>query len=285
MAEVTDYIPGASSVSTEGNTSSSYSEFNAEALQSMLAAYLANQNGYLGAGYTDVNNAGVMDLPTLQQALGTNITYDRQAIEDLYNTATETGYGIERKNGAENAYFKALASSSSEANKVMADQYNRAAAQGASAGMAAANQLSSILGMGQQAQEQAQQLAIDRQNSMKEYAQQMAQNKVDALKYSNDTQTNLAQQARQLYNDSIQQQTAQLAYNQAANTDIAGYNANKDTVLGNLLGNLGSAGSNAFANSVTSLASIQNAIAAADAQKNQQITYAGDYTVRNGKAK
>lgn len=285
MAEVTDFIPGASSVSTEGNTSSSYSEFNAEALQSMLAAYLANQNGYLGAGYTDVNNAGVMDLPTLQQALGTNITYDRQAIEDLYNTATETGYGIERKNGAENAYFKALASSSSEANKAMADQYNRAAAQGASAGMAAANQLSSILGMGQQAQEQAQQLAIDRQNSMKEYAQQMAQNKVDALKYSNDTQTNLAQQARQLYNDSIQQQTAQLAYNQAANTDIAGYNANKDTVLGNLLGNLGSAGSNAFANSVTSLASIQNAIAAADAQKNQQITYAGDYTVRNGKAK
>lgn len=285
MAEVTDYIPGASSVSTEGNTSSSYNEFNAEALQSMLAAYLANQNGYLGAGYTDVNNAGVMDLPTLQQALGTNITYDRQAIEDLYNTATETGYGIERKNGAENAYFKALASSSSEANKAMADQYNRAAAQGASAGMAAANQLSSILGMGQQAQEQAQQLAIDRQNSMKEYAQQMAQNKVDALKYSNDTQTNLAQQARQLYNDSIQQQTAQLAYNQAANTDIAGYNANKDTVLGNLLGNLGSAGSNAFANSVTSLASIQNAIAAADAQKNQQITYAGDYTVRNGKAK
>lgn len=281
MANSTEKVTGASTASSSYNTGSTLDEFNNVNLNQLLQAYLANQSQYAQPEYTGVTDANVMSLPNLQQALGMNITYDRDAIEKLYTDATKAGYNTELQSGAENKYFRALASASSEAQKAMADSYNKAAAQGAAQGMTAANQLSSILGISQQAQEQAQQLAVDRQQLVNTYAQQLQQDKIDAMKYSNDTQTGLAQSARQLYNDSIQAKTAELAYNQALNTDRAGYMANKDTVAGNLIGNLGTAASNAYANNTTSLASIQNAIAQAQATQNQKITYAGGYQVTN----
>ena len=281
MANSLEKVTGAQTASDANSIGSTLSEFNDVALSQLLGAYLQNQGQMAQPEYTGLTNAALMDIPTMQQALGTQITYDRDAIEKLYTDATKEAYGMERESGAENKYFRALAASSSEAQKAMSDQYNRAASQGAAQGMLAANQLSSILGISQQAQEQAQQLAVDRQALVKEYAQQLMADKSNALKYSNDTQSALAQNARQLYNDSIQAKTAELAYNQAINTDRAGYMANKDTVLGNLLGNLGTAASNAYANNTTSLASIQNAIAQADATKNQKLTYGGDYTVHN----
>lgn len=281
MANSNEKITGASTASNSSNIGSTLDEFNNVNLNQLLQAYLANQSQYAQPEYTGVTDANVMSLPNLQQALGMNITYDRDAIEKLYTDATKAGYNTELQSGAENKYFRALASASSEAQKAMADSYNKAAAQGAAQGMTAANQLSSILGISQQAQEQAQQLAVDRQQLVNTYAQQLQQDKIDAMKYSNDTQTGLAQSARQLYNDSIQAKTAELAYNQALNTDRAGYMANKDTVAGNLIGNLGTAASNAYANNTTSLASIQNAIAQAQATQNQKITYAGGYQVTN----
>ena len=92
-----------------------------------------------------------------------------------------------------------------------------------------------------------------------------------------------------LYNDQIQQLTAQLAYNQGINTDAAGYAANKYTANANLAGNNASAGAGVYNNNQSAIAQLQAAIESANAQRyaadkgqHQNIEYSGGYTVHNG---
>ena len=146
--------------------------------------------------------------------------------------------------------------------------------------------LSAILGTTQTANEEATQLAVDRQARVNQYAQQLRQDSVDALKYSNDTANQIGTLSHQLYNDDIQKLTAQLAYNQAINTDAAGYAANKYTAQSNLAGTLASAGAGIYNNNQSSVAAIQSAIEQANAQRYaadkgqyQKLEYAGGYTV------
>ena len=89
-----------------------------------------------------------------------------------------------------------------------------------------------------------------------------------------------------MYNDDIQKLTAQLAYNQAINTDAAGYAANKYTAQSNLAGTLASAGAGIYNNNQSAIASVQAAIEQANAQRyaadkgqHQKLEYAGGYTV------
>ena len=147
--------------------------------------------------------------------------------------------------------------------------------------------LSAILGNTQTANEEATQLAVDRQALVNQYAQQLRQDSVDALKYSNDMASQIGTLSHQLYNDDIQKLTAQLAYNQAINTDAAGYAANKYTAQSNLAGTLASAGAGIYNNNQSSIAAIQSAIEQANAQRYaadkgqyQKLEYSGGYSVK-----
>ena len=165
----------------------------------------------------------------------------------------------------------------------------QAVAAGANRGMQAANMLSTILGTTQAANEEATQLAVDRQTLANKYAQQLKQDTADALQYSNEMGNTIGSMAHQLYNDQIQQLTAQLAYNQGINTDAAGYAANKYTANANLAGNNASAGAGVYNNNQSAIAQLQAAIESANAQRYaadkgqyQNLEYSGGYTVHNG---
>jgi gas vesicle protein len=120
--------------------------------------------------------------------------------------------------------------------------------------------LSAILGNTQTANEEATELAAARQELVNKYAQQMRQDTVDALQYSNDMANSIGSLSHQLYNDQIQQKTAELSYNQGINTDYAGYAASKYTADANLAGALAGTAAGVYNNNVSSMAAIQAAI-------------------------
>lgn len=234
--------------------------------KNLLASY-GQLEGYTPAEYTDVVNPEVMSLQMLQQVLGSNINYDFNSIKNIYDQATKTGYEIEQQSGAEKSYYKHLADAQNTALDTIRNQYSGAVATGASKGMQAANRLSTILGIGNTANEEATQIAIDKQTRANQYAAEMAKNAKDALSYSNDQQSNLASLSRQLFNDQIQQQTAQLAYNQGINTDTANAYAARTQAQGNLNGSLANTVAGIYNNNQSATASLQAAIEQAQATK------------------
>lgn len=158
-------------------------------------------------------------------------------------------------NAAYDAQLNALADASSEYNRNMAtqqnsvadtirSQYAQAIQTGVSKGVQSANLLSSILGNSQAAAQGAQQLAQDRYQAGVDLKSQLIQDAVDALNKSNAAYETLMGNIRQLYNDEIQEKTADLEYNASILESNANYYANKyasDTnyaqgVLGNASG-------------------------------------------------
>lgn len=244
------------------------------------------QDTYTQPAYQDLTSSSVRDVKSLADQLGVQFTYDRDAIEKIYQDATKSALRTEMNSGTENKYYQHLADAQHTALDTIRQQYGSAVASGASKGMQAANMLSAILGTTQTANEEATQLAVDRQALVNQYAQQLRQDSVDALKYSNDMASQVGTLSHQLYNDDIQKLTAQLAYNQAINTDAAGYAANKYTANSNLAGTLASAGAGIYNNNQSAIASIQAAIEQANAQRYaadkgqyQKLEYAGGYSV------
>lgn len=244
------------------------------------------QDTYTQPAYQDLTSSSVRDVKSLADQLGVQFTYDRDAIEKIYQDATKSALRTEMNSGTENKYYQHLADAQNTALDTIRQQYGSAVASGASKGMQAANMLSAILGTTQTANEEATQLAVDRQALVNQYAQQLRQDSVDALKYSNDMASQVGTLSHQLYNDDIQKLTAQLAYNQAINTDAAGYAANKYTANSNLAGTLASAGAGIYNNNQSAIASIQAAIEQANAQRYaadkgqyQKLEYAGGYSV------
>lgn len=244
------------------------------------------QDTYTQPSYQDLTSSSVRDVKSLADQLGVQFTYDRDAIEKIYQDATKSALRTEMNSGTENKYYQHLADAQNTALDTIRQQYGSAVASGASKGMQAANMLSAILGTIQTANEEATQLAVDRQALVNQYAQQLRQDSVDALKYSNDMASQVGTLSHQLYNDDIQKLTAQLAYNQAINTDAVGYAANKYTANSNLAGTLASAGAGIYNNNQSAIASIQAAIEQANAQRYaadkgqyQKLEYAGGYSV------
>ena len=158
-------------------------------------------------------------------------------------------------NAAYDAQLNALADASSEYNRNMAtqqnsvadairSQYAQAIQTGVSKGVQSANLLSSILGNSQAAAQGAQQLAQDRYQAGVDLKSQLIQDAVDALNKSNAAYETLMSNIRQLYNDEIQEKTADLEYNASILESNANYYANKYTtdsnyaqgVLGNASG-------------------------------------------------
>ena len=242
---------------------------------------------YTQPAYQTLVDPSIRGAQSLADQLGVQFTYDRDAIEKIYKDSTRSALRTEMSSGTENKYYQHLADAQNTALDTIRQQYGSAVASGASKGMQAANMLSAILGTTQTANEEATQMAVDRQALVNQYAQQLRQDSVDALKYSNDMASQIGTLSHQLYNDDIQKLTAQLAYNQAINTDAAGYAANKYTAQSNLAGTLASAGAGIYNNNQSSIAAIQSAIEQANAQRYaadkgqyQKLEYAGGYSVK-----
>ena len=180
---------------------------------------------------------------------------------------------MEQNNGAERKYYNNIAAAQNTALDTIRQQYGQAVASGASKGMQAANMLSAILGTTQTANDEATQLAQDRQTLVNKYAQQMRQDSIDALNYSNDMGNSIGGLAHQLYNDMIQQKTAELSYNQGINTDAAGYAASKYTADANLSGALAGTGAGVYNNNNSAIAALQAAIETGKYNVDAEIIY------------
>lgn len=224
-------------------------------------------NAYNRPDYTGVINSKIQSVNDLANVLGVNFTYDRDEIEKIYQDATLAALQMEKNSGAERQYYNNLANAQNTALDTIRQQYGSAVAQGANKGMQAANMLSAILGTTQTANEEATNLAAARQELVNKYAQQMRQDSVDALNYSNDMASSIGSLAHQLYNDQIQQKTAELSYNQGINTDYAGYAASKYTADANLSGALAGTGAGVYNNNNSAIAALQAAIETGRANK------------------
>ena len=278
--------------STKETAGTQYSLSNpATSLADIIAALQKSAGSipdtYTQPAYQTLVDPSIRSAQSLADQLGVQFTYDRDAIEKIYQDSTRSALRTEMGSGTENKYYQHLADAQNTALDTIRQQYGSAVASGASKGMQAANMLSAILGTTQTANEEATQMAVDRQALVNQYAQQLKQDSVDALKYSNDMASQIGTLSHQLYNDDIQKLTAQLAYNQAINTDAAGYAANKYTAQSNLAGTLASAGAGIYNNNQSSIAAIQSAIEQANAQRYaadkgqyQKLEYSGGYSVK-----
>lgn len=224
-------------------------------------------DGYVRPDYTNVVNSRIRDVNDLSKTLGVNFTYDRNEIEKIYQDATLAALKMEQNSGAERQYYNNLANAQNTVMDTIRQQYGSAVSAGANRGMQAANMLSAILGTTQTANEEATNLAAAKQELVNKYAQQMRQDSVDALNYSNDMANTIGSLAHQLYNDEIQQKTAELAYNQGINTDYAGYMASKYTADANLQAALAGTGAGVYNNNQSAIAALEAAIETGRATK------------------
>lgn len=224
-------------------------------------------DSYNRPDYTGVVDAKAQSVNDLANTLGVEFTYDRDEIEKIYQDATKAALQMEQANGAERKYYNNIAAAQNTALDTIRQQYGQAVANGASKGMQAANMLSAILGTSQTANDEATQLAQDRQTLVNKYAQQMRQDTIDALNYSNDIANTIGGLSHQLYNDQIQQKTAELSYNQGINTDAAGYAASRYTGDTNLSGALAGTAAGVYNNNQSGIAALQAAIETGRAQK------------------
>ncbi len=224
-------------------------------------------DGYARPNYTGVVDSRIRDVNDLSKTLGVNFTYDRDEIEKIYQDATLAALRMEQNSGAERQYYNNLANAQNTVMDTIRQQYGSAVSAGANKGMQAANMLSAILGTTQTANEEATNLAAARQELTNKYAQQMRQDTVDALNYSNDIANTIGSLSHQLYNDEIQQKTAELAYNQGINTDYAGYEASKYTADANLLAALAGTGAGVYNNNQSAIAALEAAIETARGSK------------------
>lgn len=262
-----------------------------QSLADILATLQQNtpaiNDSYVQPEYTNVIDPTLYNVNDLSKVLGLDFTYDRNEIEKIYQDATKASYLAEANSGAERGYYSNLANAQNTALDTIKQQYGQAVATGANKGMQAANMLSAVLGTTQTANDEATALAEGKQKLANTYAAQLKKDTADALSYSNDVANSIGSLTHSLYNDQIQQLTAQLAYNQGINTDAAGYAANKYTAQSNLAGTLASAGAGVYNNNQSAIAQLQAAIEAANAQRYaadkgqyQKIEYSGGYSVK-----
>lgn len=247
------------------------------------------KDSYVRPDHTGVTDAKIKSALDLEALLGVDFTYDRDEIEKIYTAASKDAYqtNMNSQTAAESSYYRAMAAAQDTGLDTIRQQNASAIASGANKGIQAANQLSTILGNSQLASEQANKFTADRQLVGSTYAAQLKEDAKNALAYSNEISNQIGSLSHQLYNDQIQSKTAELAYNQGINTDYAGYQANKYTADSNLFSNIVSSGSGVYNNNQSSIAQIQSALAAAEAQKyaaansKSTVNYGGGYSVKS----
>ena len=149
------------------------------------------------------------------------ITYDRQQILDILNKAAQAQYDFKNQEyqQTENRFYGNLLTTQGTALDTMRRAQAAAVATGATRGMAAANELSAVLGLQQEGVGAATELAQERNNLVSEHAANMAENENTALTTSNTLKQAIAQLALSKYGYDTQGYIGDLDY-MAALKDI-----------------------------------------------------------------
>ena len=252
--------------------------------QKALAQFIAELGGTTNPtqdNYTPAEKIEVTD-PTLRTAqqyleqLGlTDYQYNYDDILSALNAASAAGQEAQQNEltNTQAQYNRSLASNQATAADTIRNQYAAAIQSGMSKGMQNANLLSTLLGTSQSAAEGAQELAAERVQAAKDYAAELAGNANTALNTSNSAMETLMGNIRQLYNDEIQEKTADLEYNASLEETLANYLASKYTADTNYANNIITNGTNAYNTNNTALSSIASAAGSAAAQDNYSAAY------------
>ena len=189
--------------------------------------------------------------------------------------ATDSAYAA-RKNAladTQSEYLRNMATSQESAADTIRNQYSQAIQSGISRGMQSANLLSTILGTSQAAATEAQALADERYQAGLDYQAQLNKDASNALSTSNAAYQTLMSNIRQLFNDEIQQEAAELEYNASANETNANYLANKYTADTNYANGILANASGIYNSNQSALANIISQAAASAAQDNYSQAY------------
>lgn len=249
-------------------------------LQQIIAALggLKNptEDKYVQAEYRDITDPQLRTIAEYLSQLGAEgYQYKYEDILKGLQDATTAAYDARFNTLADATanYYRNMATQQESVADTIRSQYAQAIQNGVSRGMQSANVLSSILGTTQAAAADAQQLAQDKYQTGMDLQAQMVKDAADALSKSNAAYETLMGNIRQLYNDEIQEKTADLEYNASiaetnANYLAALYNANTNYATG-VLGNA----SGIYNNNQSVLANLISAAAAAAAQDNYSANY------------
>lgn len=139
-----------------------------------------------------------------------NIDYDEASIKKKFDTATNDAYKVKQKEyqQAENAYYDQMANQQFSTVDAIRRANAQAIASGATKGMQAANELSSVLGLQQEAATGATTLATDRQKIIDEHVAALSQNAVDALSAANEAKLKLGTLGSDIYASDVQRLAA-----------------------------------------------------------------------------
>lgn len=122
------------------------------------------------------------------------ITYDQQKLLDVYNQATDAQYALKQRemDTAENQYYRNLYNTQTSTIDTLRAQRNNQIASGMSAGLAAAADAATAMGIQDTGATGALELANKRQQMADEIAAAYAQNIVNALENSNTLRAQIA---------------------------------------------------------------------------------------------
>lgn len=235
-----------------------------------------NKDDYRAAAKIDVTDP---ELRTIAQYLADTgaqgYVYDRDQIKSILDDATTAAHQVQQGElDQSNAMFnRNMATAQDTAMDTIRSQNAQAIQAGINKGMQNANMLSTIIGTSQSAAEQAQKNAEARVNAANQYYADLAANGKEALTQSTNNYNTLLGNIRQLYNDDIQQKTADLEYNASLEETLANYLASKYNADTNYSNNVNTVAGGIYNNNQSVLGGMINAAIAAEAQDNYTDAY------------
>lgn len=170
----------------------------------------------------------------------TGLNYDYNTIYDILMRSVDAGFDARyaEQDAIDSEYYTKAAAAQSALAETLAQQQSQAILTGTNRGMQAANALSSVLGVSQQFAGGAGELAQQRAQIAKEYAQAQAQAGVNAMNQSTDVAKYLADVAKNIYSADASMYVGQLDYNAASNAANAQLGAQRIAAQASLAGNL-----------------------------------------------
>lgn len=234
------------------------------------------KDSYTPAEQREVTDPNLMTIAEYLKTLGAEgYTYEYDDFLSKLNAATNAGYDAQFNalDDAQSNYYRSLGAAQATAADTIRNQYGQAIQQGISKGMQSANMLSTLLGTSQAAAAEATQLAQDRYQTGQDLRAQLLKDAADAQTQSTNAYNTLLGNIRQLYNDDIQQKTADLEYNASVIDSNAQYAANKYTADTNYASGINTNASGIFNNNQSVLSAIMAAAAQAAAQDNYSDAY------------
>lgn len=237
-----------------------------------------SQDDYEAAAKIAVTNPQLDTIASYLQRTGAEGDYVYKQ-EDIKKILDENAAAAQSMRAAEldqsnAAYNRNMATAQDTAMDTIRSQTAQAIQAGINKGMQNANMLSTIIGNSQAANESAQKNAEARINAANQYYADLAKNGETALTQGTNNMNTLLGNIRQLYNDDIQQKTADLEYNASLEETLANYLANRYTADTNYANNVNSVAGGIYNNNQSSLAGLISAAIAAEAQDNYTEAYA-----------